>query len=135
RDAVSHSATSLRKQPTKLQFRRPTPNSGQCKSSASREPSPTCTKTVHMECAVPPTFRSPTPARDAVSHSATSLRKQPSKLPFRQPTPNSGQRTRSLLAILGYRDTRPSMASGCALPAMRQGCRFGRAPRTPETGA
>jgi len=50
-------------------------------------------KTVHMKCAVSPTFRPTTQAWDAVSHSATSLRKQNSKLPFKLPTPDTGQRT------------------------------------------
>ena len=65
--------------------------------------------------------------------SATYLRKQISKLPFKRPTPDTGQCTRSLLAILGYRDTRPSLASGCALPATAP--RMAHLPGTPHPKA
>ncbi len=53
--------------------------------------------------------------------SATSLRKQPSKLPFKRLTPHTGQCTGMytaaskpgpLLAVHGYRGTRPSMVVG-----------------------
>ena len=89
-------------------------------------------KTVHMKCAVPkktsilrilnilqsssitvPSSSVPSPGR-----SVTQARRLyvSSLANFRVSDPKYGAEHRSLLAILGYRDTRPSLASGRAKP-------------------
>ena len=76
---------------------------------------PTCmnAKTVHMKCTVSPTIHSRPKPRTQCHTSATSLRKQPSKLPFKRPTPNTGQCTRMCTAANA---PRMALLAGTPLP-------------------
>ena len=100
RDAVSHGATSLRKQISKLPCKRPSPRQDGAHEMCHL---PNISKAASsVPCSKPGT---------QCHTSATSLRKQISKLPCKRPH------------IRGS-------AQGRALPPMRQGRRIGREPRS-----
>jgi len=117
RDAVSHSAMSLRTQISKL----PCKHRNRPYASNSHK-GPHTQDGAHEMCRLPRSvlpfhsavgLRSTTQTRDAVSHSAMSLRTQISKLPCKRPQIRGG-------------------AQGRAPPPLRQGWRIWREPRTPQ---